>query len=424
MARSIAALVLALLAACARSEPVEPLYSLAGKERAAVVDTLRTLVEVESASRDLEGLERLAGLIAQRLTALGAQVETYRPSPGETVRLFDTPERVGPVVIGRLHGSGSRRVMLLAHMDTVYPRGTLATRPFRMDADRLYGPGIADAKGGVAVILHAVSLLNAMEFRDFGTLTVVINGDEEISSPGSRALIERLGGAHDVVLSCEPPLGGADQIALATSGIGLATLTVTGKPAHAGVNPEQGRNAIVELAHRLLQTADLSDRERRVKFNWTLASGGQVRNMIPDRASATADVRANRLADLDWIERRLRERIASQPPLVAGTIVDVKFETRRAPLEASAASWALARTAQSIYAEIDRTLIVDDSGTGGGTDAAFAAASGRPAVTESFGLIGAGFHSSGDEYVELGSIAPRLYLLTRLIVEATRSADW
>ena len=424
MARSIAALFLALLAGCARAEPVEPLYSLAGKERAAVVDTLRTLVEVESGSRDWEGLERLAGLLARRLTALGAEVEIYQPSPAETVRLFDTPERVGPVVIGRLHGSGSRRVMLLAHMDTVYPRGTLATRPFRMDADRLYGPGIADAKGGVALILHALSLLDAMEFRDFGTLTVVVNGDEEISSPGSRAIIERLGAAHDVVLSCEPPLGVADQIALATSGIGLVSLTVTGKPAHAGVNPEQGRNAIVELAHRLLQTVDLGDRERRVKFNWTLASGGQVRNMIPDRASATADVRVNRLADLDWIERRLRERIASHPPLVAGTIVDVKFETRRAPLEASDASRALARTAQSIYAEIGRTLIVDDSGTGGGTDAAFAAASGRPAVAESFGLVGAGFHSSEEEYVEVGSIVPRLYLLTRLIVEATRSADW
>ncbi len=423
MLQSIAMLLFALLVGSACAEPVEPVYSLAGQERAALVDTLRSLVEVESGSRDLEGLDRLAGLIGQRLNALGAEVEQYRPTPAETARLFDTPDRVGPVVIGRLRGTGSRRIMLLAHMDTVYARGTLEVQPFRSDADRLYGPGIADAKGGVALILHAVSLLNAMEFREFATLTVVINGDEEISSPGSRAIIERLGAEHDVVLSCEPPLGKTDQIALATSGIGLATLIVTGRPAHAGVNPELGRNAVVELAHRLLQTADLSDAQRRVKFNWTLVSGGQVRNMIPDRASATADVRVNRLADLDWIERRLRERIGSQTSLVPDTAVEVAFERRRAPLEATEASRALARTAQSIYEEIGRSLVVDDSGTGGGTDAAFAAASGKPVVVESLGLIGFGFHASGEEYVELDPIRARLYLLTRLIIETSRSAQ-
>jgi len=246
--------------------------------------------------------------------------------------------------------------MLLAHMDTVYAHGTLAERPFRVEANRAYGPGSADDKGGIAVILHALAVLRALDFREFAELTVVINGDEEISSPASRALIQRLGAEHDVVLSCEPSLSKQDEIALATSGIGLATLTVKGTAAHAGVNPELGRNAIIELAHRLLQTNDLSDPARRIKFNWTLANGGQVRNMIPAQASASADVRVNRLADLDLIEQRFRERIAAQTPLVPGTTVEASFEKRRAPLEVTDAARALARTAQAIYAEIGRTL--------------------------------------------------------------------
>jgi len=420
MFRLLPVLLLAFLPAIARADPVEPVYSLVQKERSAVVETLRALVEVESGSRDTEGLGRIAALIGERLHGLGATVEYYAPAQGEIVHLFDTPDAMGKVVIGRFSGSGTRNIMLLAHMDTVYARGTLAKRAFRLEADRVYGPGIADAKGGVAVILHALAVLKAIDFRDYAALTVVINADEEISSPASRALIERMGAAHDVVLSCEPPLGNTDQIALATSGIGLATLTVKGKPAHAGVNPELGRNAIIELAHRLLQTNDLSDPAQRIKFNWTLVNGGQVRNMIPDHASATADVRVNRLADLEVIERRFRERVASQAPLIPDTTVEVGFEKRRAPLEATDTSRALARTAQAIYAEIGRTLKVDESGTGGGTDAAFAAASGKPAVAESFGLIGANFHSSGEEYVELDSIGPRLYLLTRMIVESAR----
>lgn len=414
--KAILIAMLVVLARGAFADPVEPVWSLVRQERPAVIETLKTLVDVESGSRDQAGLRRLAAYLGERLAALGAAVEFYQPSAAETTRLFDTPEAVGSVVVARIQGTGTRRIMLLCHMDTVYAAGTLAKRPFRIEANRAYGPGIADAKGGIAVILHALALLEAMDFRDFASVSVVINGDEEISSPGSRALIERMGAAHEVVLSFEPPLSKKDELALATSGIGMATLSVKGKAAHAGVNPELGRNAIIELAHRLLATNDLSDPARRIKFNWTLANGGQVRNMIPDQASATADVRVNRLSDLDVIAQRYRERIAAQAPLVPDTSVEANFEKRRAPLEATDASRALAGKAQAIYAELGRTLGVDDSGAGGGTDAAFAAVSGRPAVAESFGLIGFGFHSSDEEYVELDSIEPRLYLAVRLIM--------
>src|SRR5216684_6045169 len=409
------------VAACslsAAAAPVEAVYSLVRKEKPALIETLRQLVGIESGSRDREGLDAIAAVLKDRLAALGGKVELVEAG-ADAVMHFDTPPRTGKAVVARFQGTGTRKIMLLAHMDTVYPRGTLARRPFRIEGARAYGPGIADDKGGVALILHTLAMLKAMDYRGYGTLTVVINGDEEISSPGARAFIQRAGAEHDLVFSCEPSLATKEgEIALATSGIGQATLTVRGKSAHAGVSPELGRNAIVELAHQILQTSDLSDAQNRIKFNWTLASGGQTRNVIPELATASADVRVNRIADFDVIEKRFRERVKKQR--IADAQVEAGFERRRAPLVATDASRALAHRSQAVYAELGLKLPVDESGNGGGTDAAFAAASGKPAVAESFGFAGFGYHSSEEEYVELDSIEPRLYLMTRLIMDASR----
>src|SRR5882762_8993330 len=260
--RTLIFMLAAALAPAVQAAPQEPVWSLAQKEKPAVIETLRELVNIESGSRDKEGLDRLA--------ALGGKIEFYEPNAADTYHLFDTPKEIGKVVVGRFQGSGARRIMLLAHMDTVYQRGTLARRPFRVEGARAYGPGIADDKGGVALILHTLAMLKAMDYRGYGTLTVVINGDEEISSPGARAFIQRAGAEHDFVFSCEPTLATKEGgVTLATSGVGQATLTVRGKSAHAGVNPELGRNAIVELAHQILQTSALSDAGSRIKFNWT-----------------------------------------------------------------------------------------------------------------------------------------------------------
>src|SRR6185503_3293092 len=146
----------------------------------------------------------------------------------------------------------AKKILLIAHMDTVYLRGMLAKQPFRVDGQRAYGLGIADDKQGVAVILHAVAILKALDFRDYGTLTVLINGDEEISSPGSRASLTRLGAEQDAVFSVEGTRVDSDRLSLATSGIGAVTMTVKGRASHAGGAPEMGRNALYELSHQLL----------------------------------------------------------------------------------------------------------------------------------------------------------------------------
>ncbi len=393
----------------------EPLLALAKKEQPAVLLTMKDLVEIESGSADREGLDRIANLIADRLTQLGAKVEQLEAAP-EIYKMFDTPTNIGKMVRATFTGSGSKKILLIAHMDTVYPRGMLAGQPFKIEGDRAYGLGIADDKQGVAVILHSIALLRAMNFRDYGTLTVLINGDEEVSSPGSRHMITKLGGEHDAVLSFEG--GGSPQVAnirLATSGIGAATINVRGRASHAGSAPERGVNALYEIAHQVLQARDLSNPKVGTHVNWTLARAGIVRNMIPPGAQAQADIRVDLVADLDGIERSLRERIKNK--LLPESEVTLDFERRRPPLQATDASRALGAYAVSIYGELGKKIVLRDRPSGGGTDAAFAALSTKASVVEGFGLQGYGAHSTNAEYIMIPSIEPRLYLATRMIMD-------
>ena len=218
------------------------------------------------------------------------------------------------------------------------------------------------------------------------------------------------------MFSCEPTPVKIDRLDIATSGIASAGMIVHGRSSHAGAAPELGRNALTELAHRLLQLGDLSDPSRGIKFNWTMAQAGTTRNVIPDRATAMADVRVQKLDDYSAIEQKFLET-AKGPARVPDTKVETSFQQRRPPLEATDASRALARKAQGVYAELGKKLGIEDSGSGGGTDAAFAALSRKPAVLESFGFAGANYHSNEAEYIDLDSIVPRLYLLTRMVMD-------
>jgi glutamate carboxypeptidase len=397
----------------------EPILSLAKKEKPALLETLKSLVSIESGSRDDEGLAKLAGVIAGRLKELGGQVELVEPT--DVYKMEDTPEKIGKMVRASFTGTGTKKILLIAHMDTVYPRGMLAKQPFRIEGDRAYGLGIADDKQGIAVIIHTLAILKAMDFREFGALTVLINADEELSSPASRSLLTKLGAEHDATFSVESSRAESDKLSLATSGIASITLTVKGRASHSGNAPEKGINALYELAHQVLQTRDLSNPTVGLKMNWTLANAGTTRNMIPPGAQATADVRVLRVADYDAIEKAVRERIKTQ--LLPEAKVEMNFERRRPPLEATDASRALAKHAQQIYRELGKELVIDEVPEGGGTDAAFAALSTKAPVIERFGLQGFGAHSADAEYVLLDSIEPRLYLLARMIMDVSQEKN-
>jgi glutamate carboxypeptidase len=386
------------------------------QEQPAYLATLRELVGIESGSRDIEGLERLAGVVAARLRTLGAEVELVT-APADMTRLEDTPAQLGKTVVARFRGTGRARILLLAHMDTVYERGTAARQPFRVEGDRAYGLGIADDKSGVALAIHVMAVLRALDMREYGLVTVAINGDEEISSPGSRSLLTRLGREHDAVFSIEGS-DASDSVRLATSGNGAALLRVKGRSSHAGSAPQDGRNALYEMAHQILQMRDLSDPATGAQLNWTVARSGNTRNIIPALAEATADARVLRVRDWDTLEAKLRERIKNR--LIPDTEVSVVLERRRPPLEASPASRAMAAYAASVYSTLGKRLRVLDRSEGGGTDAAFAALETSAPVVEGFGPIGAGAHSDDREFIDLRSVEPRMFLLARMITDVSQ----
>jgi glutamate carboxypeptidase len=396
--------------------PDSAVLAAAAAQKDALIETMSELVAIESGSGDREGLDRIAELIAAELRALGGAVELLEAGD-DAYRMFDTPEQIGRMVHARFSGSGDKNILLLAHMDTVYLRGMLADQPFRIDGNRAYGLGISDDKQGVAVIIHTIAMLRELGFDDYGTLTVLINGDEEISSPGSRSTITRLAAEQHAVFSVEPSGVSSDSLTLATSGIGAATMTVTGRASHAGAAPEMGRNAFYELAHQVLQLSNLSEQDTGLKLSWTVAQAGTNRNVIPDRAVATGDIRMLRVEDFERLQARIEERISNK--LIPDTEVMLTYENRRPPLTATPVSRALSDHAKTIYAEIGRELIVTDQAEGGGTDAAFAALETNAPVLERFGLQGFGAHTSNAEYVLLDSIEPRLYLLSRMIMDVS-----
>lgn len=400
------------------ANPDAAVKSAAAAQRQPLIDSLREFVNIETGSRDHEGITQATELLATKLRALGGDVQFIEPQEATNYRMADTPDKIGRMVKATFKGTGTKRIMMIAHIDTVYPKGMAAKQPFRIDGDKAYGLGISDDKQGVAMVVHVVAMLKALNFNEYGTLTVLVNGDEEISSPGSRAELTKAGGEHDVVMSFESSRHNSDKLSLATSGIASVELKVEGRASHAGAAPERGVNALYELSHQIMQMRDLSQNDKGLKLNWTVSQAGNNRNVIPAYATAMADVRVLRVSDYDGIEASVRERAKKQ--LLPDAKVTINFERRRPPLEVTAANRKLAAHAQTIYAELGRTLVVDDQPEGGGTDAAFAALKTQAAVVERFGLQGFGGHTADNEYVLLDTVEARLYLAARVVIDASR----
>jgi len=406
-------LVLAWAAPAFAAAPDEKLRAMADAAKPELIDTLREMVMIESGSADLDGLRKMADFTETRLKELGAKTERRKTTRGAGA----------DIVIGTFEGTGTARLMLMAHMDTVYERDILATQPWRIDGERIYGPGIADDKGGIAVVLHALKILKEVDWRNYAKLTVLFNPDEEVGSIGSGELISEIADQHDFVLSFGPtvaaPAAKNDALLLGASGTATGRMEVKGRAAHAGAAPQLGRNALIELAHQLLQTREVAESVPGTQLNWTTAQAGTVRNQIPEKAVAGADIRVTVPEGLKKLQAALEVKVKDK--LIPDTETTVTIEPGRPPFVATDRGRLLARQGQDIYAEIGRTLDITEM-TGGGTDAGFANRSGKAVVVESFGLAGYGYHAR-DEYIDAGSIAPRLYLVTRLLKELGKRKD-
>lgn len=431
-----AALTVAASPAPVRSATNAAVLKAAQAQEQQVIATLQDLVNIESGSDDPEGLERIAAYARGALEKLGGQVETIPAANGMPPGL----------VKATFHGSGKLRILLIGHLDTVYHRGILETEPYRREGGKLYGPGIADDKGGVAVVLNALDVLRALGWRDYATLTVLFNADEEIGSPGSGAIIRDEGSRHDVVLSYEPSpaaaVAGSNGVLLQAAGTAVATLRVRGRAAHAGAAAGEGRNALIELSDQILKTHQAAQTVPNMQLSWTMVSGGTARNQIPAEATATGDVRIASADGVDRLMGVLTQTVAAPPTLVPDTSTEITIDVKRPMFQAGPRGTKLGELAQQIYGELGagaldlehrrdmpggafafsgRNLILIPETTGG-TDAGFAAQSGIPAVIESMGLAGWGFHAK-NEYIEADSIIPRLYLTARMLMELGQQAN-
>jgi glutamate carboxypeptidase len=378
-------------------------WALANQHRSEQLKFLESLVNVDSGTGDAEGGAKVAALLSQQLSNAGAQVAT---SPAEAPGL-------APNLVATMSGSGKGRILLIGHLDTVFEPGTAAKRPFRTDGQRAYGPGVSDEKGGVVEAVFALKMLHEIGFKDFKTITLLVESSEERGSPGTRQLIRKLVEQADVELNLEPG-DPPDVLTVWRKGSTTFHIDVTGRAAHAGVAPQLGRNAALELIHQI-QASHWPTTGSGLTSNLTIMSAGTRNNIIPEHASAQFNVRYRDKADLARVDADFRKNASTT--VILDTKVAISTDPAFPPLAETPSVDALADRATRIYAPLGMSL--GRRGNGGASESALAQDAGVPAL-DGLGPVGGGFHSDA-EFLELKTLTPRLYLLTELIMDLGRN---
>jgi len=402
---AMASLVLVAGAASAAAHRDEKVYQAVETDRASALDLLKSIVNIDSGSGDIKGGEQIEALLAQRLSAAGAEIRTV---PAEV-------NTVTPNLVAVFRGTGKAKILIIAHIDTVFGPGTVAKRPFRIEGDRAYGPGVGDEKAGVVNAVTTLQILHELGFKDYATITLLIDTSEELGSPGSTELIKTLARESDVEFNMEPG-DPPDALTVWRKGSGDILVEVKGRAAHAGMVPENGRNAAVELMHQLAALQGLFPTSGSgTTVNMTVLKAGDRTNIIPDSAQATFDVRFRKPADFEAVLAKFKASVAAKS--VPDTTVTIATDgPAYPPLIENAAVDALGKRAQDIYAELGKTVAL--SGNGGASESAVAMSVGIPAL-DGLGYVGEGFHTD-HESIDLATVTPRLYLFTRLLMETCR----
>ncbi|QIK62624.1 M20 family metallopeptidase [Leucobacter viscericola] len=364
---------------------------------------LAHLVSIDSGSHDAAGVNRVADWVQQRLEELGFETERRTLDPA-----------YGDLLVGRKRGSGSRRIVTFAHMDTVFERGDAAERPFSIDANGMaHGPGVTDDKAGVIAGLHAAAHLLAADADTYGELVLVFTPDEEIGSPVGGAALQQIAEGADAAFCLECARENGDLVVARKGAVDLE-ITINGVAAHSGIEPERGAHAGLEAAHLTVFLQALADPTQRLTVNVGMLRAGERINIVPDRATMNVEMRAVQKDVLDGALSRLRERAAV--PAVAGTSIEVREVDYCAPMEESVAGNALAATALDLAKQLGFEPGL--AHTGGVSDANRVAALGVPTL-DGLGPVGGGDHSP-TEWLDLASVPRRVALLAALIHEASR----
>jgi glutamate carboxypeptidase len=381
-------------------------YRAVEAARPGALELLKTIVDIDSGSGDIAGGRRIEAILAEHLRAAGADV---RESPAEVAT-------VAPNLVAVFHGTGTAKVLIIAHIDTVFGPGTVARRPFRIEGERAYGPGVSDEKAGVVNAVTALEILHQLGFKNYSTITLLLDGSEEFGSTGSTELIKTLARQNDVEFNMEPG-DRPDALTVWRKGSGAIDIQVRGRAAHSGMVPQLGRNAAVELVHQL---AALQGRFPQSgdgpTVNLTIIRAGDRGNIIPDFALASFDVRFRQPEQFDAILAQMKSGLA--PKLIPDTTITVASEgDAYPPLVENPQIDALGRRAQAIYAELGKSVTL--SGNGGASESAVAMSVGTPAL-DGLGFVGEGLHTD-HEWIDLSSVASRMYLFTRLLMVTCES---
>lgn len=376
-----------------------PLLTLVAARVEAFRDELAALVAIDSGSGDTEGVDRVGAHVAERLHGLDCDVE----------QVPDPSGRSGAVVVGRRRTGDpdASTVLLSAHADTVFDRGDVAARPFGIEAGRAYGPGVADDKAGLVCGLTALDVLAEARW-DRANILFVLSSDEEVGSPHSKIVLERMAPEADVALCLECARPGGEVVS-ARKGGAVLEVRLTGRSAHAGIEPEKGVHAGLAAAHATIAVQALNDPEHELTVNVGLLHAGRIANAVPESARLLVDVRAWEADRLDQAVAAVRSAIADLP--VPGIQVGVDVVASFAPMERTPGTARLTRLAVGLAERLGFAL--DDVRTGGGGDANTLAAAGVP-VLDGLGPVGGDFHAP-TEWLDLASVVPRTALLAALV---------
>ena len=362
------------------------------------LDDLRTLVSIDSGTRDKAGVDRVNAWLERRLSSQGFVVERHPQT------------EVGDNLLATLDGGGAGHILLLGHSDTVFPQGTAAERPLTIAGDKALGPGACDMKAGLLTGLYAVAALRELGFQDFGRITYLCVSDEEIEERHSPGLIRAAARQADAALTLEAARENGD-IVVARKGLRVYAIEAFGRAAHAGVEPEKGRNAILATAHLIIALYQLNGYRPDVTVSPGVIKGGSEPNVVPDYAKLLVDLRAFTIDDLRAATDAIAEQVEQE--FVPGVRMQMTLVGHgHEPMPYTPAAAALEALAQQAASELG--FHVRGARTGGASDASLAAAEGKP-VLDGLGPIGGRDHSP-DEYILLSSIVPRTALLAKLIM--------
>jgi len=363
-----------------------------------MVRLLGKFVRCESPSHHKVAVDRCGRLVAREWRRHGAKIKFLKEAKrGDHVR--------AQMWLGE--GRPTGQILVLGHMDTVYPLGTLAKTPFRISGGRAWGPGTFDMKGGLVLALFAVDALRAAGVKPRKRFVFLWTSDEEIGSATSRRAIEQEARRSDAVLVLEPSYGREGRLKTARKGTGGAEIIVTGRAAHAGIDPQQGVNAVHEVALQIERLMRLNNPRRGVTVQTTVIGGGTVSNVVPEQARAEVDIRFVRMVDGRALELKLR----SIRPILNGARVKLLGGVNRPPLERTAQVQRLFRHAERLMREMG--LPLGEASTGGASDGNFTAALGVPTL-DGLGAVGDGAHSPR-EHVVIRRLPERAALLAGLL---------